>query len=129
MGFGLTGATRLAAAGAVRIGAGLVAVIADADTALIYRASLSPHFVLTPHEDEFARAFPQLKDSRAAKAAAAKAIGAHIVLKGASTIIAAPDGKIIINRNTSPHLATAGSGNKKKHTCSQEWFSDCSPKA
>ena len=67
--------------------------------------------MLTPHEGEFARAFPQLKGSREDKATeAAKTIGAHIVIKGASTIIAAPDGNTITNQHASPHLATAGSG-------------------
>ena len=67
--------------------------------------------VLTPHDGEFKRIFDIDEISKVEKAKqAAKISGAIIVLKGADSVVATPDGKAVINNNAPPNLATAGSG-------------------
>lgn len=97
------------------------AVVLDADALTVFKDDPSALFkqvrepcVLTPHDGEFERIFPGLLKKSASRIDAArdaaKTAGCTVLLKGSDTVIAAPDGRAIVNTHSTPMLATAGSG-------------------
>lgn len=97
-----------------------VVIDADALTAFARQAdylgkAIMASCVLTPHHGEFQRLFglkpaDDLDERIRQVQTASRQINAVILLKGAKTVIAAPDGKVIVNENAPPTLATAGAG-------------------
>ncbi|APB33707.1 hypothetical protein GlitD10_1386 [Gloeomargarita lithophora Alchichica-D10] len=90
-------------------------ILCDADALNILApwSGQRPGFtVLTPHEGEWQRLFPQLDLTQRVQAAQQAAQIAHavVVLKGARTIIALPDGALAVNPASTPGLARGGSG-------------------
>ena len=89
-------------------------VVADADALGAYAGQperLAGCAVLTPHAGEFTKLFgPVGPDKLAAARDAARRTGAVVLLKGADTCIAAPDGRAAVNPTGTPHMATAGAG-------------------
>jgi len=71
-----------------------------------------PPAVLTPHPGEFSRLAPDLDrtDPVASARTCAARWGSVVVLKGAGTVVAAPDGRCAINTTGNDGLSKAGSG-------------------
>jgi NAD(P)H-hydrate epimerase len=113
-GAGVSDATRARALAMLQTGR---PVVIDADAISVFAARADELFqairgacVMTPHEGEYKRIFDDSGDKLTRARRAARRSGAIIVLKGADTVVAAPDGRAVINSNAPATLATAGSG-------------------
>ncbi|MGO4190688.1 NAD(P)H-hydrate epimerase [Arthrobacter sp. YAF17] len=95
-------------------------VVADAGALPALPRDLDPRFVLTPHAGELAALLARygadpgrtgVEDSTLAAARRASGLtGATVLLKGATTLVAAPSGSVFSQAEATPWLATAGSG-------------------
>ncbi|HXI58452.1 MAG TPA: NAD(P)H-hydrate dehydratase, partial [Polyangia bacterium] len=85
-----------------------------ADHRAVLRSAPAPR-VLTPHPGEAARLLgTTTAEVQSARLAAARTLASDtqsvVVLKGARTLVAQPDGTVFVNPAANPALATAGSG-------------------
>ena len=95
-------------------------VVADAGALPALPRDLAPRFVLTPHAGELAALLARygadpgrtgVEDATLAAARRASELtGATVLLKGATTLVAAPSGAVFSQAEATPWLATAGSG-------------------
>ncbi|UGT60053.1 NAD(P)H-hydrate dehydratase [Nocardia asteroides] len=93
-------------------------VVVDADALTILAADPAPlrgraaPTVLTPHAGEFARltGHPVGADRVAAVRDLARAWNVTVLLKGRATLVAAPDGSVLVNEAGGSWAATAGAG-------------------
>ncbi|GEC16052.1 NAD(P)H-hydrate dehydratase [Nitrobacter winogradskyi] len=110
--------TVLAAGRALVLDADALTSFADTPDRLFetIRQSGSSDIILTPHEGEFHRLFSEMSNKHPLRSKlervrnAARRAGAVVLLKGADTVVASPDGRATIAANAPPWLATAGSG-------------------
>jgi hydroxyethylthiazole kinase-like uncharacterized protein yjeF len=95
--------------------AGDAAVVIDAGALDLAGKARAP-FLVTPHAREFARLQEQLgistseEDRASAARRTADRVGGTVLLKGARTLIASPDGGVIAVEAGTGWLATAGTG-------------------
>ncbi len=101
-------------------------VVLDADALSVFKTNPQKLFqaiksecILTPHDGEFARLFPDISLSNRKNAAlkAARRSNGVIILKGSRSIVAAPDGRVKTMPIASAYLATAGSGDVLAGIC------------
>ena len=95
-------------------------VVLDADAITCFKNDLKSFYslldknkIITPHMGEFHKIFPKIKktiNSIDKAIEASKLTKSNIILKGANTIIASHDKKVVINTHSSPELAVIGSG-------------------
>ncbi len=108
----------LAGERAVVLDADAITSFADAPQRLAgaFKARRDKPTVLTPHDGEFSRYFHALDENTKVGSKLDRArlgserMGAVVLLKGADTVVAAPDGRASIAANAPTYLATAGAG-------------------
>jgi ADP-dependent NAD(P)H-hydrate dehydratase / NAD(P)H-hydrate epimerase len=110
--FGPEGLSREAWAGKLVVDADALNTLAKLED---WPSRLPPLAILTPHPGEMARltgmAIDEINRQRIATARQWAAAWGHVVLlKGAHTVVAAPDGRVTVLPFANPGLATAGSG-------------------
>jgi hydroxyethylthiazole kinase-like uncharacterized protein yjeF len=137
-GLGMGEGTRALVAAVLASGRGAV-LDADAITAIAQAPDdllrdLHSGCLLTPHDGEFARLFPDIAERLAAPAEAGPAMsrldaareaaaraGCVVLVKGPDTVIAAPDGRAALHAavydRAAPWLATAGAGDVLTGLC------------
>lgn len=101
-----------------------VPVVVDADALVAVEGSRSSGtaLLLTPHAGELARLVGADREDVEARRlhhalAAARKLGAVVLLKGSTTVVARPDGRVRVNPTGTPALATAGSGDVLAGLC------------
>ena len=97
-------------------------VDADALAALEKHRGGTVPFLLTPHAGELARLVGADRADVEARRlhharVAARDLGAVVLLKGSTTVVARPDGRVRVNPTGTPALATAGSGDVLAGLC------------
>jgi len=96
----------------VVLDADAVTVLGSADVLRAAIAARAAPTIITPHAGEYASLFGQPPgiDRVAAVCDAARVTSAIVLLKGSTTVIAAPDGQVLLAAAGSARLATAGTG-------------------
>lgn len=112
-------------------------MVLDADALNILAANpewyalIPKNSILTPHPKEFERLFGTTVDSfdrNELQREKAQELGVYIVLKGAHTAIACPDGSCYFNCTGNPGMGTAGSGDVLTGIITALLAQDYSPK-
>jgi NAD(P)H-hydrate epimerase len=96
-------------------------IVCDADALTMHARAIDAfgaakgRAILTPHAGELARLLDRTSEAieadrfGSAREAASRA-NAVVLLKGPHTVVAAPDGRVVVSSSGNPALATAGSG-------------------
>lgn len=97
-------------------------VVIDADGLRFLPSRFTTPVLLTPHAGELSRLIgvprEEIEANRLRYArAAADRYNATVLLKGSTTVVATPDGRVRVNTNATPWLATAGAGDVLAGLC------------